>query len=353
MSCSEGLGRCRLGASPYTDFDYPYLWTSEAAGGRWEPSPETFQVREVPLYPFSGDGEHAALVVEKAGVTTRDLALAAAGRLGVPPAAVGYAGMKDKACVSVQGFTVTGVDEGGAAAAFEAAGARVLSTARHRNKLRLGHLAGNAFRARLSGADPGMAAAVLEALGRTGFPNYFGPQRFGARGDNPVQGVAVLQGRRRVGRWKRDLLVSALQAFVCNEVLARRVEEGTVGVALEGDVLRREDSGGLFLCADPAVDSERAAAFQVSPTGPLHGRKMVRPAGSPGASEAAVLEALGLAEELFARETGTRRPLRAPLRDWGVEAEEGAGCWVSFTCPAGAFATSVIREVLGPRAGSG
>lgn len=345
MSHPEASLRCRLEAAPYGDFDYPYLWTGPAAGGSWVPSPETFRVEEVPLYPFSGDGEHAALVVEKVGIATRDLAVAVAGRLGVSPAAVGYAGMKDKACVSVQGFTVTGRDEAGAAEAFEAVGARVIRASRHRNKLRLGHLAGNCFRVWLGGANPQTAAAILEVLSQRGVPNYFGPQRFGARGDNPVKGLSVLLGRMRVGRWKRDLLVSALQSRVFNEVLARRVEEGNFELALEGDVLRREDSGGLFLCVDPATDSARVGAFQVSPTGPMHGRKMVRPSGVPGAAESSVLEALGLGEDLFGRETGARRPLRAALRDGSAEAAEG-GCWLSFTCPAGTFATSVVREVV-------
>jgi tRNA pseudouridine13 synthase len=348
MTRSEGQLRCRLEAAPYVDFDYPYLWTAPAAGGRWVSSPETFRVEEVPLYPFAGDGEHAALVVEKTAITTRDLAAAVAGLLGVPPAAVGYAGMKDKACIAVQGFTVAGVEETRAAAAFETAGARVVRASRHRNKLRLGHLGGNAFRLWIAGANPEAAATILGALARTGVPNYFGPQRFGARGDNAAKGLSVLQGRWRVGRWKRDLLVSALQSRVFNEVLARRVEEATLGSALEGDVLRREDSGGLFLCADPAVDSARVGAFEVSPTGPMHGRKMVRPAGLPGAVETSVLEALGLGEELFARETGTRRPLRAALEGGSVEAADG-GCWISFSCPAGTFATSVVREVIGAR----
>ncbi|MEW6489266.1 MAG: tRNA pseudouridine(13) synthase TruD [Thermodesulfobacteriota bacterium] len=343
---SERASRCRLGAVPYVEFDYPRLWSGPAAGGAWTPSPQTFRVEELPLYPFSGEGEHAALVVEKRGAATRDLAVGVAGRLGVSPAAVGYAGMKDKGCIAVQAFTVTGVEEERARGAFEAEGARVLSASRHKNKLRLGHLAGNAFRVFLRGARADAVATILEGLTRTGVPNYYGPQRFGARGDNPVKGLAVLEGRLRVARWKRDLLVSALQSRVFNEVLARRLEEGSLVRALEGDVLRREDSGGLFLCRDVEDDTRRVETFDVSPTGPMPGRKMVRPDGPRAAAELEVLGELGLNEELFSRETGARRPLRVPLGDPAVEVADG-GCWVRFACPAGAFATSVVREVLG------
>jgi len=341
--------RFQLGAAPYRDFDYPRLGAAPAAGGGWTASEATFRVTELPLYPFSGEGEHAALVVEKAGATTRDLALGVAKRLGVPAAAVGYAGMKDRACVSVQAFTVTGVGEDRAREAFEAEGGRVLHASRHRNKLRLGHLAGNAFRVLLQGANPEAVLRALTALSAAGVPNYYGPQRFGARGDNAAQGLAALRGRQRLNRWKRDLLVSALQSRVFNEVLASRVEAGTLGRAQQGDVLRREDSGGLFVCQDAAADSVRVEAFEVSPTGPMHGGKMVRPTGAPENGERDVLARLGLDEGLFSRETGARRPLRVPLRECSVEAEEG-GCWVSFTCPAGAFATSVMREVIGAAA---
>lgn len=342
----ERSARSRLNQAPYRDFAYPWLGRWEPCGGTWSPGVDTFRVEELPLYPFSGEGEHAVLRVEKAGLPTREVAVAVARRLGLAPAAVGYAGMKDKACVAVQAFTVTGVAEDRAREAFEAEGCRVLETTRHRNKLRLGHLAGNRFRVFLAGVDVEAVARVAEGLGADGVPNYYGPQRFGARGDNAGQGLAALQGRPRGGRWQRDLMVSALQSFVFNEVLARRLEDGTLGEALAGDVLRKEDSGGMFVCADPAVDGARVRAFEVSPTGPMPGRKMVRPEGVVAEAEAEVLRDLGLEEKLFGRETGTRRPLRVPVGAPAAEAGAG-GVWLTFSLPAGAFATSVVREVTG------
>jgi tRNA pseudouridine13 synthase len=349
----EMTERCDLSRVPYRDFGYPRVARSPAAGGLWPAAVEAFVVEEIALYPFIGEGEHAALVVEKRGVTTRDLAAAVAGRLGVPPAAVGYAGMKDKACVAVQSFTVTGAAEDAAREAFAAEGCQVLTVTRHRNKLRLGHLAGNRFRVLLQGACAAEAGAVLAELASLGVPDYFGPQRFGGRGDNAAAGVRVLEGKMRAGRWKRDLLVSATQSLVFNEVLARRVEAGTWNQALPGDVLRREDSGGLFVCEDPDVDGARVSAFEVGPTGPLPGRKVPAPKGEAAGIEEGVLADLGLAQALFDRESGSRRPLRVPLGPWSVEEGSGGEAWLSFALPAGAFATSVVREVTGtdaPRA---
>lgn len=349
MECDR---RSRLQGAPYRDFSYPPLPGIDPAGGRWTPTPETFVVEELPRYEFCGEGEHAALLVEKAGLTTREVALGVAARLGLPPAAVGYAGMKDKASTARQAFTVTGVSSERARDAFEAQGCRVLRCTRHRNKLRLGHLAANRFRLWVEGVDPVSARRALERLAAEGVPNYFGPQRFGAGGDNVSQGLAILRGGRRASRWKRDLLVSAVQAYVFNEVVARRIEADALSRALAGDVLRREDSGGLFVCEDPAADGPRVAAFEVSPTGPLPGRKMVSPRGAVAEAEAAVLRDLGIDLEWFRRETGARRPLRFALRALSVEPGAG-GAWLGFTCPAGAFATAVVQEVTGRPGGRG
>ena len=333
-----------MSLAPYADFPYPRMIRANRTGTGWAPSPETFRVEEIARYDFCGEGEHAALEVQKNGRTTRDIAVQVARRLGVPPSAVGYAGMKDKASVSSQGFTVTGAEEIQARQAFEAEGCRVLRVTRHRNKLRLGHLAGNRFEVFLRGIDLAAARAVLAGLVRAGAPNYFGPQRFGGRGDNAARGLAILKGELRATRWKRDLLVSALQSFLFNEVLARRVEEAAVDTAVEGDVLRREDSGGLFVCDEPAEAAQRVRSFAVSPTGPIPGRKMVRPRGRPAAVESAVLAELRLDPDLFTRLTGSRRPLRARVIDGSLEPASG-GAWVSFTCPPGVYATSVIREL--------
>lgn len=338
--------RCDVGQRPFEDFDYPRLCGLPPSGGVWPKGEGAFRVEELPLYPFSGEGEHAALIVEKAGSATRDTAVAVAKRLRVANAAVGYAGMKDKNCVSVQAFTVTGVGEQPAREAFEAEGCRVLEATRHRNKLRVGHLAGNRFQILLEHADRSAVEAVVASLALTGVPNYFGPQRFGARGDNARQGLGVLLGKVRADRWKRDLLVSALQSLVFNEVLARRVEDGLVARALDGDVLQKEATGGVFVCDDVGVDGPRVAEFEVSPTGPLHGKKMIAPRAAAAEREGAALHALGLADELFARETGARRPLRVRPADWGVE-ECAEGVWLTFACPAGTYATSVVHEVTG------
>jgi len=336
--------RLDLTLRPYVDFDYPRL-LERAPTGSWSGDSASFAVEELPLYPFLGEGEHAALVVERAGMPTRDLALAVAERLGLPAAAVGYAGLKDKAARVVQAFTVTGAETELAKEAFEAAGAAVLTATRHTNKLRLGHLAGNRFEVRIEGGDARAASASLEELARRGAPNWFGPQRFGADGQNAREGFLILSGKKKCGRWRRDLLASALQSFLFNELLARRIEAGLLETALLGDLLQKTDSGGTFRSTEAEVDQERLDRFEVSPTGPLFGKKMIRPEGAAGEAEQAVLAEAGIGEELFRSEPGARRPYRVRPEGVGVrEGEEGA-IWLDFALPPGAYATSVVREI--------
>ncbi|MFM7297158.1 MAG: tRNA pseudouridine(13) synthase TruD, partial [Planctomycetota bacterium] len=80
---------------------------------------------------------------------------------------------------------------------LEVKGLSVLSAARHRNKLRVGHLRGNRFELRLRGvgaSEVERARALLDVLARRGVPNYFGEQRFGLRGDTWKVGRALLLG---------------------------------------------------------------------------------------------------------------------------------------------------------------
>jgi tRNA pseudouridine13 synthase len=74
---------------------------------------------------------------------------------------------------------------------------RILWVKRHRNKLKMGHLAGNRFTIRVRDVEPEalpQARAVLDILSQRGVPNYFGPQRFGVRANGHRLGLALLRG---------------------------------------------------------------------------------------------------------------------------------------------------------------
>lgn len=389
-------------------------------GGRIKRYNEDFVVEEVPLYAACGTGTHVYFTVEKQGMTTPAAVQQIARRLGRKPYDVGFAGMKDAHAVTRQMMSVEHVDPE-RVAGLELPRLRVLSVSRHTNKLKLGHLAGNRFRIRIREVAVRMEEAarraeqVLEVLQRRGVPNYFGPQRFGARGDNALIGRAVIRRDHReamayiLGRpgtsdhgavlaarklfeagdyagaaeawprafpeqakwcrilareedferaWRgvshtlRKLYYSAFQSALFNQVLAQRLE--AIDRVMVGDMAWKHENGACFRVEDAAVEQDRCARLEISPTGPLFGRRMTEALGAPGRIEAEVLAASGVSADLLDRRgsdrfDGGRRPLRVPLRETACVAgrdERDGFLELRFLLPAGAYATNVTREVL-------
>lgn len=325
------------------------------SGGALKASPEDFRVDELPAYLPSGRGAHLYLRVEKRDRTTRDVLRELAGRLGVPEREAGYAGLKDRAAVTTQWLSFP-VARDPDPASLAAEGLRVLEVSRHANKLRTGHVLGNRFTLVVRGGDVAHARACAEALASRGFANFFGPQRFGVDGRNAEVGRALLRGERtaetaRAGRdrFLRRLSISAWQSALFNRWLSERIADGLFATALAGDVLKKLDTGGAFVCADPDADAGRVARFEVSPAGPMFGHRL-RPvsAGEPHAREERLLAADGMTLADLARggdeAEGTWRAARLPVAV-ALEPIEG-GYRASFELPRGSYATVVMRELM-------
>jgi tRNA pseudouridine13 synthase len=346
--------------------ELPYLTAAlPGIGGRIREVAEDFRVDEIPAYGPAGEGSHVLATIEKRGLTTFDAVARLAAALGVDPAGVGTAGLKDKHAVTRQQVSLPPPCTPEQALAVDLPDLKVLAAARHPHKLRTGHLRGNRFVIRVrevegpADAAAARAAAILAALAAApGSPNWYGEQRFGAAGDNAAIGRALITGgplpagaRKPHGRQKR-LLISAFQSELFNDWLQRRIADGLYGRVLAGDVLQKRGSGGIFVCADPDTDGARLAAGELVVTGPMFGHAMRGPApGSEAeAREAAVLAAAGVAVTDFARAgklaEGTRR---AAAVDLGVVAATPAGpreVELCFDLPAGSYATAVLREIL-------
>jgi tRNA pseudouridine13 synthase len=275
--------------------------------------------------------------------------------LGVGERDAGYAGLKDKAAVTTQwlSFPVARDPE---PASLAGDGYRVLTVSRHQNKLRPGHARGNAFEVAVRGGDLAAAQASAAALGRAGLPNFFGPQRFGHDGANAALGRALLtpdpppQARRAArDRFLRRFALSAYQSELFNRWLSERISDGLFAAALAGDVLKKLESGGLFVCEAPEVDGGRVAAFEVSPAGPMFGHRL-RPVatGLPAEREARLLASEGLSLADFARggdeAAGTRRAARLPIEV--ALSPLADGYLARFSLPRGSYATVVMRELM-------
>ena len=295
---------------------------------------EDFRVTELPLQLPSGEGEHLWLDVEKNGANTAFVAQQLAEATGVQERDVGYAGLKDRYAITRQWFSIYlpyGKEKGETPdlTLLQHPEFKVLGQSRHVKKLRPGDLQGNRFRIVLRDVtgDRDAIEANLKSVASQGVPNYFGAQRFGFDGGNVEQGRAMLAREIRVRNpKKKGLYLSAVRSFVFNEVLALRIQRGLWGKTLPGDVM---DEAGL-------------------PTGPLWGRGRVSTTDQAQALENAVaqrhatlcdgMEHAGLDQE--------RRALVACPVDMSWEWPQADQLVLTFSLPAGTYATSVLNEIL-------
>ena len=347
-------------------------------GGQIKLRPEDFIVTEVPAYEPSGQGTHVYFCIQKRGMDTRTAVRRIAQALGVSPRDVGYAGQKDRHAVTRQTLSAEHV-EPAAVEKLQIPDIGVLWVSRHTNKLRLGHLRGTRFDLKIRGVGPEALIAardILDHLNRRGVPNYFGPQRFGVRGNGHRLGLALIRrdnrefvdlllgrpepgvdhgpmlkarqfyeqqkfeearqcwppyhreeraaltvlargqnakrARHAVDKHLRRFLVSALQSYLFNQVLVQRL--ATIDTLLAGDLAYRHHHGAVFRVEDPAVEQPRADRLEISPSGPLYGYRMTWPTDEPERIEREVVARFGIDVEWFGQGGHRVRGDRRPLR---------------------------------------
>lgn len=339
---------------PYLSADLPGI------GGQLRTTPEHFIVEEVPLYSPSGEGQHLYVNVTKEALTTREVQERLADLFKLQNNAVGFAGMKDKHARATQTFSLNVglVDDAFVAEAQQQIAERLpvqLNWVKlHRNKLKMGHLLGNRFTIRVTDLavelEEGITRAqqIVERIRQRGLPNYYGPQRLGQNGSNVRRGLDLIFKRKDLrNRWVRDLLKSSVQSYLCNRYLTRRLESGDFDRLLVGDVAKKYDTGGLFEVEDVAAEQPRYEQKAISFTAPMYGPKMWAAKEEAGELEASVLADAGLTMEHLskARLNGTRRMGRILVDDLTVAPVED-GIEVTFYLPKGAFATTVLRELM-------
>jgi tRNA pseudouridine13 synthase len=291
---------------------------------------EDFSVTELPLQRPSGEGEHLWLEIEKIGANTAFVAQQLAAAAGVQDVDVGYAGLKDRYAITRQWFSIhLPKGETPDLTRLEHPEFNVLGQSRHVKKLRPGDLEGNRFRIVLRDVT-GERDAIetnLQTVASQGVPNYFGAQRFGHGGGNVEQGRAMLAREIRVrNAKKKGLYLSAVRSFVFNEVLALRIQRGLWGRTVPGDVM--DDAG--------------------RPTGPLWGRGRVTTTDQAQALENEVAErhATVCGGMEYAGLDQERRPLVASPADMSWAWPRADRLVLTFSLPAGSYATSVLNEIL-------
>jgi tRNA pseudouridine13 synthase len=394
----------------------PYLTTDQPGiGGQLKTEPEDFLVEEIRLYQPSGEGQHVYAEIEKRGLSTYVAVKKIARALKISPVAIGYAGLKDAQAVTRQTISISNVTEQ-AVKSLNLPNIKILTINRHRNKLKVGHLAGNRFVIRVRQVNREalpIVQAVLATLQEKGALNYFGEQRFGKRNNtqrlgemlvrqNAAEFVAEYLGRpipldsghiqtarqlvdegqwaEALARWPgnlpderrvlqsivdtdgqlevafrtldkklKSLFVSAYQAMLFNQLLVQRLD--TIDRLEDGDVAYIHGKGASFVVDDATLEQPRADRFEISPSGPLFGPKMLMATGEPGQRERALLDDQGLTSDDFKvpglKVRGGRRPYRIKIRQ--AKAWWDDGLMVSFELEPGAYATTVMAEIMKKR----
>ena len=335
----------------------PFLTSNiPGIGGRVRVSPEDFQVDERPLYLPCGTGEHLYIKVTKRLLSTPDLVKIISSVVGVKAQGIGTAGLKDARAVTTQMLSLHLVTP--EQLARLATDERILSIeilGRHRNRLRPGHHAGNTFRLVIRDVADHAREAVPDALAillRRGVPNYFGPQRQGKKGENYQVGAALLidaARRASMSRAKRMWYLNAFQSHLFNRILARRID--SIDRVFVGDWATKTDNGACFQVEDAEKEQPRTDRFEISPTGILFGSRASWAGGEPGRIEEAIIAETGATKDALITAAkacgfrGERRALRVPLTEleWSLD---GSVLTVSFALPPGAYATSVLRELM-------
>jgi tRNA pseudouridine13 synthase len=319
-------------------------------GGRIKVEPGDFEVEEIPAYEPAGSGDHLFLWIEKTDVGAEYFVRQVARRLGIPNGEVGTAGLKDRRAITRQWVSVPASCEP-ALGQLDGGGIRVLQVSRHPNKLRPGHLKGNRFRILIREASETDVEPILQRLRTDGLPNFYGPQRFGRDGGTATLGMRLLKGEGKKVRnlFLRKLALSAAQSLLFNDYLARRMTDGLLRTVLAGDVMAKWPAGGMFTAEDVPTEQARFDHRELVTAGPMFGRKTFPSKGVAAEREAAILEAAGLSRSSFEGfgklVMGTRRHNLVYLDDL-TASREPDGLRLTFTLPAGSYATVLLREVM-------
>jgi tRNA pseudouridine13 synthase len=183
-----------------------------------------------------------------------------------------------------------------------------------------------------------------------------------ARGENANRAVYSIE------RLIQSFLVTAWQSAVFNTVLDERIANNTYSRLIDGDLAFKHDKGAVFpidaaTLADSGVSdpdqtlAQRLTRIDISPSGPMWGPEMTEASAAVGEMERRIMESSGVPLERLraywqhSREAllGQRRALRIPVTHPDVEGgmdEHGEYIKLRFELPRGAFATSVMQEIM-------
>lgn len=335
-----------------------WLYGKPLSNGTLKANPEDFIVEEDLGFEPDGEGEHLLVRIRKTGCNTQFVAEQLARFAGVHPRSVSYAGLKDRHAVTEQWFCVhLPGKETPDLSRFDVEGCQVVRHARHLKKMRIGTLKGNAFTLVLRNLTD--LADIEQRLGKIvtqGVPNYFGVQRFGRGGNNLVQAARWARDEIRVKeRPKRSFYLSASRSALFNIVASQRLAQDLMQQAMLGDALQLSGRGSWFVAKEEELESvqSRIASGELLITAPLPGDGPLGSQQDAEAFEQRCIEDQAVLLSLLKRERvdPARRAIMLHPQNIAWQAIDSATLELKFWLPAGSFATSLVRELMGQSEG--
>lgn len=326
-----------------------------SATGRIRVQPEDFQVTEINVIDFSGEGEHLWLYVEKTGSNTDWVAKRLAECCGVPARQVGYAGLKDRHAVTRQWFSVQlpQIDDVQQIQSNLPDEVTILQSDRHNKKLRTGGLKSNQFKIIIRDIQ-GDKQQIEENIARIkvqGVPNYFGEQRFGHDMGNVNKAEDWFAGKFRPNNRKlKSLLISTARSWVFNHILAERIRIDCWLRPVPGDIFQLDGSHSWFADeeqADADKILQRLNEQDIHITAALWGEDEVQSRADTAVLEQRIAEQFpGLLAGMGKhRVKQDRRSIRVRVKQSAFE-WKGDALTLEFELSAGCYATSVLRELI-------
>lgn len=333
--------------------DPPRLLGPPLGSAMFKSRPEDFLVEEVLGFTPSGEGEHCLLWIEKTDLNSNDVAAHLATALGIRKRLVSHCGLKDKAAITRQWFSIHLPGQPSPLAEdLRADGIRVLQVTRNRRKLHRGSHDGNRFSIRLRECNFSRESAAMrwQEICQRGVPNYFGPQRFGDDGGNVEKALKLMSGEIEIrDRLVRGILISAARSFLFNAIVAERVRLKTWDKTLPGEVFGFAANRSLVMPDNLHGDeADRVWQGTLELTAALWGG-----GENPTRDHVQLLEeniaqrypeiVRGLTQfEMKQERRVMRLRPRAPQCEWPSASE----LVLRFDLPKGTYATAILRELV-------
>jgi tRNA pseudouridine13 synthase len=156
-------------------------------------------------------------------------------------------------------------------------------------------------------------------------------------------------GKKARSPFLRKLALSAAQSLMFNHYLTERMVDGFFRRVIPGDVMMKWPAGGMFTVEDLEAEQRRFDSREIVTGGPMFGRKTFAAKGEAAEREAKILSDAGLTPTSFdgfgKLLMGTRRHNLIYVDDLQAT-QETSGLRVTFSLPAGSYATVLLGELM-------